>query len=89
MRHKKWKELDVLLNKIAEKIGGSIHDKRCGKNWDVGQAICAEAYGPNWMENKTFVEWNNKDDDEPPEPGYFKCAEKMADGYVPDWVETE
>jgi hypothetical protein len=89
MQHYQWKLAIEYLDKVVENLGGSIHDTRCGKNWDPGQAMCAEAYGPDWMNNKTFIKWNNKDDDEPPEPHYLECAKRMAEGYIPDWVERE
>jgi hypothetical protein len=88
MRHKQWEEIVQFLHRIAETLGNSIHDVRNGKNWDAGQAVCAEAYGEEWMKHPKFIEWNNKDDSEPPEPHYYACAKIMAnDGYVPWWVE--
>ena len=86
MRHKKWFDVVVFLDKIIDNLGSSIFDKRCKKIWDAGQAICAEAYGPNWMENETFIEWDQKEDPELPEPYFYECAEKMANGYIPEWV---
>lgn len=89
MRHKQWEEVLNMLPKIRKSLGQSIYDNRCEKWWDVGQAICAEAYGPNWMNDQTFVEWDGKDDSEPPEPYYFDCAAKLASGYVPVWTEVQ
>ena len=86
MRHPQWKEVERFLGDITGMLGSSIFDNRCGKSWDVGQAVCAEAYGPNWMKDATFVEWNQKDDDEPPERHYYECAKNMAGGYVPEWI---
>ena len=86
MRHQQWEDVLGFLDKIVESLSGSIYDKRCGRTWDPGQAICAEAYGPNWMQSPTFIEWNNKDDDEPPEPYYYECAKRMAEGHVPAWA---
>jgi len=86
-RHPKWDKVMDYLDGVVEHLGSSITDKRCNKNWDPGQAICAEAYGPDWMRNPTFQEWNQKDDDEPPEPHYYDCAKRMAEGYIPNWVE--
>lgn len=87
MRHQKWHDVMEFIDKVIGHFGGSVHDKRCGRNWDVGQAICAEAYGPDWMHDATFVEWNQKDDCEPPEPHYYDCAKRMAGGYIPEWIE--
>lgn len=89
MRHRQWDEVIKFLDSIQERLGASIIDTRCGKVWDVGQAVCAEAYGPDWMQNKLFIEWNQKSDDEPPEPHYYDCAKKMAKGYIPEWVEKD
>jgi len=86
MRHYKWDIIMRLLDEIIGQMGSTIYDNRCNKIWDVGQAICAEAYGPEWMQNDTFQEWNQKDDSEPPEPYYYECALKMANGYVPAWT---
>lgn len=89
MRHGDWKIVMECLDKIAENLGHTIHDSRCGNSWDVGQAVCAEAYGPNWDDDPVFNEWNQKDEDEPPEPDYFHCAVKMANGYIPEWTRRE
>ena len=86
MRHQQWHDMMAFLDSIAERLGHTIYDTRCEKNWDVGQAVCAEAYGPDWMRDPTFGEWNQKDDDEPPEPHYYECARRMATGYKPEWV---
>jgi hypothetical protein len=88
MRHPNWFTVTDCIDKIAAQLGPSIYDTRCGKLWDVGQAICAEAYGPNWMHHETFIEWSGKDDDEAPEPLYLDVATRMAGGYVPEWVEA-
>lgn len=84
-RHWKWDKIMEYLDNIAGHLGNTVHDKRCGKNWDVGQAVLAELYGPNWNNNPTFEEWNQKDDSEPPEPEFFNTAKKMAEGYIPEW----
>lgn len=87
MRHCQWEQVMCYLDQITTRLGSSVFDARCEKWWDIGQAVCAEAYGPNWMEHETFIEWSQKDDDEAPEPYYFECAMKMANGYVPNWVQ--
>jgi len=86
MRHRQWDEIMGFLDGIYQHLGASIHDKRCNKSWDVGQAICAEAYGPDWMHNPEFIEFDQKSDSEPPEPHFYDCAKKMASGYRPKWV---
>jgi hypothetical protein len=86
MRHKQWDDILDFLDSIADRNGSVIHDYRCGKWWDVGQAVCAEAYGHEWSHDDVFLEWNERDDSEPPEPHYYECAKAMADGYVPDWM---
>ena len=89
MRHHKWDEIMGFLDDVARHFSTSIYDKRAGRTWDVGQAVCAEAYGPDWMHNKTFIKWSNKDDSEPPEPHYYNCAKRMAQGYKPGWMEKK
>ena len=88
MRHKQWEEVLDCIRQIARNVNGAIIDKRSGKRWDHGQAICAEAYGTNWSKDPTFIEWNNKDNNEPPEPHFYEVAKKMAAGYVPEWMEA-
>jgi len=87
LRHNQWNEIMKFLDAIINNIGAEIYDNRCGKTWDVGQAVCAEAYGADWMNDPTFQEWDQKDDTEPPEPYYYDCAKRMAEGYIPEWVE--
>ena len=77
------------LDRIAKNFGTSIYDSRCGATWDVGQAVCAEAYGPDWMLSDTFLLWNQKDDSEQPEPHFYECAKRMAGGYCPAWIDME
>ena len=89
MRHCDWYVVMRHLDNIAFHLGRSIHDTRCGTWWDVGQAVCAEAYGPDWMNDETFNEWEQKDDSEPPEPRFMESAKRMAGGYVPEWVYQE
>ena len=86
MRHRMWYQIECYLDKITDTIGHEIYDTRCGKWWDVGQAVCAEAYGPDWQNHPIFIKWNGKDDDEPPEPRFVKCAAQMAKGHVPEWT---
>lgn len=86
-RHYKWEIIVACLDDIVGHLGSSIYDNRCGKSWDVGQAVCAEAYGPDWQNNPIFTEWDSRDDSEPPEPTYFECALKMAKGYIPEWTQ--
>ena len=89
MRHSDWNKAIELLGKIGSQFGNSFHDSRCGKIWDVGQAVCAEAYGADWMNNEKFIEMNRRNDDLPPESHYMECIEKMADGYLPNWAKIE
>ena len=89
MRHQKWDDIMDFLDRIVAHLGGSIFDTRCNKSWDPGQAICAEAYGADWMDSEIFHEWNQRDDADPPEPHYYECAKKMAEGYIPEWVLNE
>lgn len=87
MRHPKWKNIDRLFPKVVENIG-SPYDKRAGKTWDPGQAVCAEAYGENWNKHPLFLEWDQKDDDEAPEPTYYEAFLKIAEGHIPEWMEV-
>ena len=88
-RHPQWGIALNCVNKIVKLHGDAIVDYRCGKIWDAGQSICAEAYGPKWYEDPVFLEWNRKPDTEPPEPHYFECAVRMANGYIPEWMQDD
>lgn len=86
-RHHKWYAIDKFLSQIYERLGNSIYDYRCRKSWDVEQAVCAEAYGEDWQTSKTFLEWKDRQDSDPPEPKFFMTAQRMADGYLPEWAQ--
>jgi len=65
MRHPTWDHLIALVDRITDRFGGVIHDSRCAKRWDAGQAVCAEAYGPDWMHNPDFLDTDARPEGEP------------------------
>lgn len=65
MRHESWDRLTRSLDRVVEIYGGSIYDHRCGKTWDPGQAVCAEAYGPEWSNSEQFKRDDAASDEEP------------------------
>lgn len=85
-RHHKWHEVMSMLGDIADKHGSTIHDYRCGKNWDVGQAVCAEAYGENWMQSERFQEADKLPDSEPPDEIFYEACVRLT-LTTPEWMK--
>jgi hypothetical protein len=84
--HSTWNHyIDVTLGEIARLYGSSIYDKRCGKSWDVGQAVCAEQYGPKWMYSPGFQEDNEVPPDLPMPSGITEAAERLIHGV--EWCD--
>ncbi len=50
-----WRVAVDLVDEIAQQYGGQLWDFSVGKNWDPGQAVCREAYGPDWMHSPEFA----------------------------------
>ncbi len=82
MIHRTWNKYLDMLSAIAEKHDGTIHDSRCGKVWDPGQAVCAEAFGPQWMRSDEF-----RRVDESVVDGLIAAAQRLIDGEC-DWVSS-
>ena len=83
MRHPSWNELNKLITEISRKHGGAsgwIHDYRCGKRWDSGQAVCAELYGPDWSSDPRFKEDNALGDQVPVPNGALDAARRVLAG---------
>ena len=89
MRHHTWDMLSDRVGQIAERLGCAILDNRCGKRWDPGQAICAEAYGPDWWMDPEFRRVDQLGDDERAPQSSLDAAERLAEGQLPDWVEVQ
>jgi len=88
MRHPSWDRLLSLIDQITEKHGGFrgvIHDYRCGKDWDGGQAICAELYGPSWQNDPQFKKDDAKGDSLPVPDGAIAAAERVLAGV--SWMQ--
>ncbi len=86
-RHPKWDTVMQLLDAIAHRYGTTLTDKRNGRQWDVGQAVCAEAYGKNWMESEVFHADDSHPDCEPPAERFIDAAHRLAEGDKPEWLE--
>jgi hypothetical protein len=81
-----WIEAIKLTDMVGRKRGGSIFDFTTNKTWDSGQAICREAYGPDWMNNPEFKEAN---DAEIAPQSYLDAAKRILEN-MPDWaIEKE
>ena len=84
--HPTWNHyIDVMLEEIANIYGGSIYDSRCGKSWDVGQAVCAEQFGIDWMNSPEFRRINEMPPEERIDPGITAAAQRLIDGVY--WCE--
>ena len=86
LRHETWRRLLDQIGDISEKYGPTIHDSRCGKSWDCGQALCAEAYGPEWQHTTEFARDDAVPDDEPVPVALSEAAERILRGEA-DWIE--
>ncbi len=85
MRHESWNTLVKLLDEIAGLYGGSVWDSRCKRTWDPGQAVCAEAYGPDWGNNAEFKAVNALGDEGPVPEAAFFAANRLIRGES-DWA---
>jgi hypothetical protein len=84
--HSTWNYyIDVMLEEIANLYGPTIHDSRIGKNWDVGQAVCAEQFGTDWMNHPEFHRINEMPPEERIDPGITDAAQRLIDGV--DWCK--
>lgn len=80
-----WKRLTELVRQIAATHGGAVHDYRCGKTWDAGQAICAMVYGPEWSKSPRFLSDDSEEKGAPAEA--VQVAEAvLRDGY-PEYLK--
>jgi len=87
MRHPDWNTLVRIIDReIVARYGGKIHDPRCGKTWDPGQAVCAEMYGPDWNTDPRFLAVNTAHESESPPREMLFAAHRLADGEC-DWAE--
>ncbi len=78
--HASWDTLMRLMHLIAVDFGGSVHDSRCGKSWDPGQAVCAELYGVDWNDDPRLREDNQESEYEPCPDGAIGAAERILAG---------
>ena len=84
--HPTWNHfIDVTLDEIATVYGSSIYDRRCGKTWDVGQAVCAEQFGPDWMSDPEFHRLSSIPPEEPIPPSIVAAAKRLIEGT--DWCD--
>jgi len=78
--HPRWRQLVALIDRIADRWGGGIYDRRCGKTWDPGQAVCAEFYGPHWQDDPQFLADDQATLESPPPEGIIAAAERLLVG---------
>jgi len=66
------------IGRMAAKHGGTVYEKDDGC-WDLGQALCRECYGKDWM--SVVPETPSWDD--------IHRAQEWEQGKIPDWVDQE
>ena len=81
-----WSSVVSLVDEITARLGGKIYDNRCGKFWDAGQAICAEMYGADWMNDAGFLASEANKAGAPVPHGFWASAKRLARGDIPEWV---
>jgi len=86
-RHKSLDDLIEIIHQIVYKHGGSIFDHRCGKTWDVGQAVCAELYGVDWMNSSDFERDDAIPADKPIRVEMVEAAKRVLAGA--DWMKAK
>ena len=84
MRHSTWERIASKykrdgLDELADIYGHSIFDPRCDRVWDLGQAICAEAYGPQWNNDPRFKAIDSLPDSEPAPQEMLEALKRLLD----------
>ena len=78
------------ISRMAHKYNGIVYEKeteeKVGKQWDWGQALCREIYGPGWNDDPQF-----KEDGENGAPfmEHVIVAIRWENGEWPEWVDRE
>jgi len=90
MRHSTWDRIASKyqragIDELADIYGHSLFDPRCGKTWDAGQAICAEAYGPDWNNSPQFKAIDSLPDSEPAPPEMLDALARLLANET-DWA---
>ena len=88
MRHSSWNTLMRMIDQIQDKYGATIHDHRSDTDLDCGQAVCAEEYGPDWMDDERFKRDDQMPDSEPVPTGSLFAAQRILDGKA-TWIEED
>lgn len=76
MAHPRTHMMLTLLHQLEKKYGPSVYDQTAGREWDWGQAVCREAYGPRWTTDTIPVTPTEND---------IKVAQAML-GTLPAWA---
>ena len=70
-------------SRMARRYGGIVYDDETGRQWDWGQALCREVYGPDWMNSPEF---KKMDEAGGPFAADVKAAEAWEAGAWPEWA---
>lgn len=89
--HPKWRWIMYWLDhEIPDRFGRQVFDNRCNKIWDIGQALCAAAYGPEWIKHPIYILSKDISPYNSPEGNYWNAAKLMALGDfddLPKWLQ--
>ena len=77
-----WEDVIDWVVRMGRKFGGTVWE-RGGKDWDWGQALCRDVYGPDWSKSAAF-----KADDglSVPPPALVEAARRWEAGQWPTWA---
>jgi len=86
--HPKWQQVLEWVDQIARRYEGELYDSRVGRSWGPGQAICAEAYGPDWIHSEEFKRADTVGLDEAPDEELYQAAKRLVQG-PPPWARRD
>jgi len=86
-RHWSWQYFIFWTSEMAARYGGTVWEN--GKQWDWGQAIYREMYGPNWMKDKGFQEMDRIPVNQPAPIEIIRRCQDWRKGNWPDWVDRD
>lgn len=85
-RHHTWQWLDEWAGRMSKLYGGVVYDG--GKKLDWGQAMCRAAYGPDWMTDADFQEFDKTSDSKPASKYVIEVCKRWEAGKWPGWARS-
>ena len=86
VRHHTWQWLIDWCGRMAAKYGGTVYDGN--KRLDWGQAMCRQAFGPDWMNDDDFKSFDNSSSDEPASGYVIEVCKRWESGEWPQWAKA-